>query len=424
MSLKYGLIPICFFVFCVSAASQNQDFAPTRLHEGPRYYFDIVTSASDDSGYVDVKFYTKVAFDELQFIRADDGAYRAGYELTLALLDGDGEQIDSRIEKKNVRAYAYEETNATDRFDLGETGFRLNPGAYKMTMRLMDEDSKLTSPHRLDLKLPDYWKRDLSMSDILLADTVWTDPSGRLKAVPNATWIFAMGQKQLYLVFDVYSDETWESIPLSMKLIVGKKTVRTVEDMVRRTGFRSPVVLRLPREELNPGQYRLEISVGKDNRIDGRIKNLTVRWLDMPIYTLDLDKSILQLKYIAKPDAMKKMKKAEGEEKRRLFLEYWKSVDPTPATEINELMDEYYLRVDFANRNFSTRTEGWNTDRGMVYILLGAPNDIERHPFEMDTKPYEVWTYYEISREFVFVDDTGFGDYRLVSPFWDYLSGP
>ena len=96
-------------------------------------------------------------------------------------------------------------------------------------------------------------------------------------------------------------------------------------------------------------------------------------------------------------------------------------MDPSPGTEENELMDEYYRRVDFSNANFGTMQQGWQSDRGMVYIILGAPNDIERHPFESDGKPYEIWTYYRINRDFIFVDTTGFGDYRLVSPFWDIV---
>ena len=113
------------------------------------------------------------------------------------------------------------------------------------------------------------------------------------------------------------------------------------------------------------------------------------------------------------------MKKAAPEDKRRMFNEFWKKRDPTPKTDYNELMEEYYSRVDYANKNFGHYMEGWKTDRGMVYIIFGIPNNIERHPFDMDAKPYEVWTYYEINREFTFVDATGFGDYRLMNPIWD-----
>jgi len=82
-------------------------------------------------------------------------------------------------------------------------------------------------------------------------------------------------------------------------------------------------------------------------------------------------------------------------------------------------MNEYYARVKIANQRYSHYFDGWKTDMGMVYITYGDPNDIERHPFDMDQKPYEIWQYYDLNREFTFIDATGFGDYRLTSPIWD-----
>jgi GWxTD domain-containing protein len=141
----------------------------------------------------------------------------------------------------------------------------------------------------------------------------------------------------------------------------------------------------------------------------------------MPVYTTDLDDAINQLRYIAKGGDIRKMKKAKGEEKQRMFNEFWLAMDPTPGTDQNELMEEYYRRVDFSNSNFRGLRDGWLTDRGMVYIILGPPDNIERYPFEANSKPYEIWSFYRLNRDFIFVDETGFGDYRLVTPFWEIL---
>ena len=83
------------------------------------------------------------------------------------------------------------------------------------------------------------------------------------------------------------------------------------------------------------------------------------------------------------------------------------------------MMDEYYGRIQFANQNFGHYIDGWKTDMGMIYVIFGSPSNIERHPFELDSKPYEIWTYYDLGREFIFVDMSGFGDYRLQTPLWD-----
>ncbi|MCK4297684.1 MAG: GWxTD domain-containing protein, partial [Candidatus Marinimicrobia bacterium] len=100
---------------------------------------------------------------------------------------------------------------------------------------------------------------------------------------------------------------------------------------------------------------------------------------------------------------------------------FWKGKDPTPNTQENELMNEYYMRVHYSNQHFSGFQAGWKADMGMIFILFGPPSDIERHPFDIQSKPYEIWYYYEINRTFVFVDESGFGEYRLISPTYDYL---
>jgi hypothetical protein len=60
--------------------------------------------------------------------------------------------------------------------------------------------------------------------------------------------------------------------------------------------------------------------------------------------------------------------------------------------------------------------DGWRSDRGRVYILYAEPDEIERFPSSENAKPYEIWYYHQIegSVQFIFVDRTGFGNYRLV----------
>jgi GWxTD domain-containing protein len=148
-------------------------------------------------------------------------------------------------------------------------------------------------------------------------------------------------------------------------------------------------------------------------------RTFSVRWIGAPIEVADIDAAIDQMQYVAEKDLLEEMKSLPQEEKRERWSAYWKRKDPSPGTERNELMEEYYSRVAYANKYFGHYTLGWKTDMGMVHIIFGAPSNIERHPFEIDSKPYEVWTYYELNRQFVFVDATGFGDYRLQTPIWD-----
>jgi GWxTD domain-containing protein len=103
------------------------------------------------------------------------------------------------------------------------------------------------------------------------------------------------------------------------------------------------------------------------------------------------------------------------EEKLEKFKEFWKKKDPAPKTEQNRVMREYYRRVAYANKHFKHYYDGWKTDMGMIYIVLGPPDNVDRHPFEYNSKPYEVWHFYNINQSFYFIDETGFGDYRLLN---------
>jgi GWxTD domain-containing protein len=148
-------------------------------------------------------------------------------------------------------------------------------------------------------------------------------------------------------------------------------------------------------------------------------KSFISRWVGIPAAIQDLNKAVDQLVYIATPTDMSFIEDSENQdEKIERYLDFWKKKDPTPNTDENELFNEYYRRISYANENFSHYIEGWRSDRGMVFIILGSPNNVDRHPFDLESKPYEVWQYYELNRSFVFVDETGFGDYRLVTPLY------
>jgi GWxTD domain-containing protein len=175
------------------------------------------------------------------------------------------------------------------------------------------------------------------------------------------------------------------------------------------------------------GAYTVTVSVRSYKDSDTLVpaikqKAFVVRWSSAPMSVTNLDLAIRQMRYIAKDDEYAKIEKAPDDtEKRRLFEEFWRRRDPNPDTKRNEFMEEYYNRVQYANEHFSNYLEGWRTDMGMVFILLGSPNNVERHPFDIDSKPYEVWAYYDLNRQLVFIDETGFGDYRLLTPIWDIL---
>jgi GWxTD domain-containing protein len=118
-----------------------------------------------------------------------------------------------------------------------------------------------------------------------------------------------------------------------------------------------------------------------------------------------------------------------NDRERDLFIEaFWKARDPTPGTPQNEYRDEIKKRFDEANKKFSRTSarEGWMTDQGRFYIILGPPISVTDIAGGTEIWPCEIWSYYgDPSRgmpshfSLVFYKRGGFGEPKLYDPVAD-----
>ena len=125
--------------------------------------------------------------------------------------------------------------------------------------------------------------------------------------------------------------------------------------------------------------------------------------------------------------------KLSNDEERDQFIEqFWLRRDPTPDTVENEFKEEHYRRIAYANEHFAAGIPGWRTDRGRMYVMYGAPDEIDSHPSggsyqrtpeegggETSTYPFEDWRYrylegvgQDINIEFV--DSCMCGEYHMT----------
>jgi GWxTD domain-containing protein len=139
------------------------------------------------------------------------------------------------------------------------------------------------------------------------------------------------------------------------------------------------------------------------------------------------------VRYIITDEERQAFKKLKTDEERQQFVEqFWLRRDPTPDTEENEYKEEHYRRIAYANDHYASGIPGWKTDRGMIYIKYGPPDEIDSHPSggsyerpieegggETSTFPFETWRYRYIdgvgtNTEIEFVDTTMSGEYHIA----------
>lgn len=82
------------------------------------------------------------------------------------------------------------------------------------------------------------------------------------------------------------------------------------------------------------------------------------------------------------------------EEKMQFIKIFWARRDPILRTRENEFKEEFYNRIDYANKNFEEKdTQGWKTAQGQVYVIFGPPSRIAHETVEDSSRPALLWIY-------------------------------
>lgn len=207
-----------------------------------------------------------------------------------------------------------------------------------------------------------------------------------------------------------------ETLLVKWRLVWESERVNLLADSLpwRLSGHDDTLLLAVPSQDLSAGQFLLKLEVARRGKTlckrEARFWRVGINLLSSREFKEVI--SVLEFIYPGKAGVLKK---ALPTEREGAWERFWKEVDPTPETDFNEARELFIARYPTARENFR-RFDGAIADMGKIYVKYGPPDEIERHPFELNTLPYEIWHYYEMSRVFVFIDRTGFGEYELVPP--------
>lgn len=381
----------------------------------PFFESDIYRSFDEDLQKVRVSVTAMLLNDDITFVKSDTGGYDAEFEWIIAVYNDKERVVFSRTVNKKVNVHDYEQTNSrTEKISLKED-FSLEPGEYSVLLRTLDLISNKTAQRKIKMKLPEYAGKKLSISGIMfLHDFVQDSIGNMMDFEPTFSNNFSLRRGEFFIYFDLYAEDV--NVPARIRYILETDKETEIDTVVHAliTEKVSPHVIKFEKNRFQKNRYELKIEVESSGAVVKDGTNFSFFWSQVPTTTEDIDEALRQMTYILNSDSLDKYEDASLEEKQRFFKSFWAKRDPNPATRKNELMDEYFKRVNYANRQFSTfNMKGWLSDRGRLLIKFGTPDDIERHPFEIDTVPYEIWRYYSLRKEFLFQDYSGFGDYRL-----------
>lgn len=342
--------------------------------------------------------YYYLNYNDLTFFKSND-KFIAKYKISLTL-HLKKKQISGKSAYKEIILDNYEETISTENKDSGIISIAFSGiGDFKVYFEIIDINSQKKWKEEKNISIKNY--KDVFVEEI------------RIKGSGTKIVNF---EDSLRTSFDIFNPKN-ESIYLkiTIKNPVGVRFYEEERILYGNNFFEEQ--LNLPGTYFSEGEFI--ISINAKGLKSKKSSNNDLHFLvQKPFFKSErFVKRVKQMIYIAPKSLIDKMIVAPYEEREKLWKEFWEKLDPTPETEKNEVLDEYFKNIDYCNQEFSSPfNEGCFTDRGRTFMKLGPPDSIERHPFDVDSKAYEIWYYYSKNYRLMFVDYYNLGDYKLENP--------
>lgn len=279
---------------------------------------------------------------------------------------------------------------------LFDTAMALSPGRYEVFVSIEDLASRAVSRLSVDIELPSNSSAAPGAGSVHIGrpDDARPVVSFHYPAEFDSIRVGAgvwgeVDERRLRLV-RFQSDTTVAEAPLwptglGRDIVATGVTLRESEVLVDVTWSEGT-----PGEErsvtaagLEPGYYRATLTL---DDVEAARRDFVVREPGFP--SVDrLSVMVDALEYIATEEELTAIRGAEGEGQMKASFDAFWGATIAERARAGQTIAQYYERVEEANRLFSGVKDGWKTDRGMIYIIRGAPMMVET---SMDR---EIWYY-------------------------------
>ncbi len=433
----------------------------------------------DDDGSPYEEYYFRVSNSQLEFTEADEGWYEGRVFVKLTFRDAEGDKVGEASHRYEFTVPDQPTALSPDHAQILVLREALDPRTAIVDLEMEDLNARkrgllyfITGKRQNGTAVglidpPPFLSDSLGISDVQFAWQVEPakDESPFVKhdmnVIPNPSRSYGLLQPRLAAYYEVYDrhqseEATTYLIQYDMMNPAGE-VVRSHPDTVVSDSGAWAKVVTFDLTRMGSGEYRLRTTV---TRPDAGISGVSERPFSL-IWRTDswerTERDILDEARVLFTENEYERFKTMSAGDRELYIEqFWADADPSPGSATNELRNEFMRRVAFANRHYSTSRRGMLTDRGRIYIRFGEPDEVERQLIptrgdqldqlvgdltrenargrmlasndEIDTRPYEVWTYTQQGHplfperefttsvtglRFVFVDETGTGHYVL-----------
>lgn len=445
---------ICFMFLSFISIGQNV-----------KVVYDFRTYYSLQGNYAEIN--TSIDGFSLNIGKSENGMFIKSAELTTIICEVNTPDSAIYVDKRIIKSPEVKDSNQiTNSSLLDMQRVSLDNGEYIVYFELKDMASSNQPLQYKDVIKINYPKDNVSMSDIMIADTIKNTSAeniytrGNKDIIPNVFNTLSLSQNILTYYVEVYNaDKTFGedsvyALVTSLENITTGKKVDNIQNVkrIKAQGI-STYIAQLDLSSLIEGSYYLTVEVRngknilyeykrlpfyKESKIKPDIFNMEIPSNSFVNFIADsvLDENLLCLIPIASENERsaieKTVKAGTPEQKRYLVYEFYKRLDNNYP---ESAWKEYVNAIAYVNSHYSTQIKkGYDTDMGRVYLLYGVPDNIIDEKFGgssgfnrsdgnidrinnpystwekgkgVDYYPYQIWVYNstpygESNRKFVF----------------------
>ncbi len=378
-----------------------------------------------------IEFHIQFVGPSIKYIGKDGGLIGEIFVRMSILKEGEVVQSDAyRLSSPFMK-----DSIISDFYDIKR--FALAPGEYQFNIELQDLNNNQEPLKASQNILIEDLSTSISISDIVIAEFASKGDGTSVfyksgyDIIPRLVTFYPQELNTIPAYFEIYHSNLLKDSVFAIKqTIINSLTGEILQDYTRFTKLNTaevvPFFKKIDITNLTTGKYILNFAIINKNMKQlsfqsyhfDRSNDIDYSYLaeelvlDPAFQESITDDSIgfylLSLIPISKANEIRniiKLSKLKNAESARKYIQlYWANTSPENPY---EAWIKYKHQIQRIQRLYSTSFQnGYETDRGRVYLQYGPPSHINRNFNSVNEYPYEIWQYNRIgvynNRRFVF----------------------
>ena len=347
--------------------------------------------------------------------------YRASYDVVLEFRRDDA-VVRRELTHEDVRVGSFRETTRDEESVIFQQAVLLAPFPQMMSVSVRDAGSTRIGTAHAAIVVPRFDSLTVAPPIAVLRARSRRNRTARPELVvsPRATSVFARDSIAEFYV-EAYGRGSATAAPVQLSVFDDHEHIVLTDTIAWRAESESlrTALIRIPVDRIGFGVLQLAVTDPLDPTRSRATRARTPFLVAFGegLAVSSYEQMLGYLRFFSTAERLRALRDAAPADRARAWAAFLAATDPQPSTTENEALREYLSRLADANIRFREESSpGWLTDRGMIFTTLGEPDNFMEPGSgdPMQRTRVQVWEYQRYRSRFVFVDQSGFGRWRLT----------